>query len=134
MDAVEPVHVGSRGGGPPPPGMEPVDRPPGTQAIGAFLAAVRRRLMLRAALRATGYGIGILGGVALLLALTAASIGPAAFWPGVTASVLGGFVVVLLVAGIWRPARALRHDRAAARRAGVLLPALASDLLSAVEL
>ena len=135
MDAVEPVNVGNPGGGPPPPGTEPVDRHvPSTQAIGAFLAAVRRRLMLRAALRAAGYGIGILGAVALLLALTAASIGPAAFWPAVTASVLGGFVVVLLVTGVWRPARALRHDRAAARRAGVLLPGLASDLLSAVEL
>jgi hypothetical protein len=42
--------------------------------------------------------------------------------------------VVALVAGVWLPARAVRHDRAAARRAGVLLPALASDLLSAVEL
>src|SRR5580765_65992 len=105
MDAVEPVNVGNPGGGPPPPGTEPVDRHvPSTQAIGAFLAP------------------------------TAASIGPAAFWPAVTASVLGGFVVVLLVTGVWRPARALRHDRAAVRRAGVLLPGLASDLLSAVEL
>ena len=70
----------------------------------------------------------------LLLALIAASMGPAAFWPGVTAGVLGGLFVVALVAGLWRPARAMRHDRAAARHAGVLLPALASDLLSAVEL
>ena len=42
--------------------------------------------------------------------------------------------MVALVAGLWRPVRAMRHDRAAARHAGVLLPALASDLLSAVEL
>ena len=135
MDAVEPVDVGSRGGGPPPPGMEPVERDtPSTQAISAFLAAVRRRLMLRAALQAAGYGLGILGGVALLLALAAATIGPASFWPTVTAGVLGSFVVAALVAGVWRPARALRHDRAAARRTGQLLPGMASDLLSAVEL
>src|SRR5262245_44764596 len=135
MDAVEPVDVGSRGGGPPPPGMEPGERDtPSTQAIGAFLASVRRRLMLRAALQAVGYGLGILGGVALLLALAAAKIGPASFWPTVAAGVVGAFVVAALIVGVWRPARALRHDRAAARRAGVLLPGLASDLLSAVEL
>jgi hypothetical protein len=135
MDVVEPVDPGNRGGFPPPPEMEPDGKPsPSVQAINAFLRAVRRRLMLRTALRTAGYGGGILGAVALLLALAAATIGPAAFWPGVTAGVLGVFVVAALVTGVWRPALAMRHDRAAARRAGVLLPALASDLLSAVEL
>ena len=135
MDVVEPVDAGTPGAPPPPPGMGPAERPaPSTDAIRAFLATVRRRLMLRAALRTAGYGVALLGGALLLLALIAASMGPAAFWPGVTAGVLGGLFVVALVAGLWRPARAMRHDRAAARHAGVLLPALASDLLSAVEL
>ena len=43
--------------------------------------SVRRRLMLRTALTTAGYGVGILGAVVLLLALTAATMGPAAFWP-----------------------------------------------------
>src|SRR5204863_3363962 len=52
----------------------------------------------------------------------------------VTAIVLGAIALAALVVGIWRPARAVRHDRTAARRAGELLPGIASDLLSAVEL
>ena len=135
MDVVEPVDAGTPGAPPPPPGMGPVDGPAAsTDAIRAFLATVRQRLMLRAALRTAGYGVALLGGALLLLALIAASMGPAAFWPGVTAGVLAVLFVVALVAGLWRPVRAMRHDRAAARHAGVLLPALASDLLSAVEL
>ena len=135
MDVVEPVDAGTPGAPPPPPGMEPPERPAASSdAIRAFLATVRRRLMLRAGLRTAGYGVALLGAALLLLALIAASMGPAAFWPGVTAGVLGGLFLVALLAGLWRPARAMRHDRAAARHAGVLLPALASDLLSAVEL
>jgi len=103
-------------------------------AIGGFLAAVRRRLLLRAAVKTAGYGLAIGGAALLVLALTAAMVGPAAFWPNVTAGVIGVVVVAALVVGVWRPARAVRHDRAAARRTGALLPALASDLLSAVEL
>src|SRR5262245_14371500 len=131
MDVVEPVDPGSPGGLPPPPGMEPEPAEQGsrsTAAISRFLAAVRRRLLVRAALRTAGYGGALFGAVLLLLALAAATIGPASFWPPVTAGVLGGCVLVALVAGIWRPARAMRHDRAAARRAGALLPELASDL------
>ena len=40
----------------------------------------------------------------------------------------------MLARGVLIPARALRDDRAAARRTGALLPGVASDLLSAVEL
>ena len=135
MDVVEPVDVGNRGAPPPPPGMDPPGQPaPSAQAIRDFLAVLRRRLVLRAALKTAGYGGGALCAVLLLLALMAATIGPAAFWPGVTASVLAGVALVALVVGIWRPAREVRHDRAAAQRAGVLIPELASDLLSAVEL
>ena len=135
MDVVEPVDVGSPGGPPPPPGMQPpVQPPPSAQAIRGFLAAVRRRLVLRAALKTAGYGAALVSAALLVLAVTAVNVGPAAFWPGVTAGVLVGVALVALVVGIWRPARAVRHDRTTARRAGLLIPELASDLLSAVEL
>src|SRR5262252_2328566 len=136
MDVVQPVDPGQRGGfPPPPPGPEsPAAGGRSVQAIGGFLAAVRGRLLKRAALRTVGYGGAALGGAALLLALAAASIGPASFWPTLTAIVLGAIALAALVVGIWRPARAVRHDRTAARRAGELLPEYASDLLSAVEL
>ncbi|HEY7370795.1 MAG TPA: DUF4175 family protein [Polyangia bacterium] len=133
---VQPVEAGGRGAGvPPPPGPEPpAAGGRSVQAIGGFLAAVRRRLLLRAALRTAGYGAAAASGAVLVLALAAATVGPASFWPTLTATVLGALALVAVVAGLWRPARALRHDRAAARHAGALLPELASDLLSAVEL
>jgi hypothetical protein len=112
----------------------PVQPAPSAHAIHGFLAAVRRRFIWRAALKTAGYGSAVLCAALLVLAIAAAAIGPAAFWPGLTATVLAGVVLVALVVGIWRPARAVRHDRTAARRAGLLMPELASDLLSAVEL
>src|SRR5207237_5696439 len=99
-----------------------------------FCGAVAGRRGKRAALRTAGYGGAALAAILLLLALAAAASGPASFWPTVTASVLGVVALAALIAGTWRPARAMRHDRAAARRAGSLLPDMASDLLSAVEL
>jgi hypothetical protein len=136
MDVVQPVAPGDQGGFPPPPaGPEPpAPASRSLQTIGGFLAAVRRRLLLRAAIATAGYGGAALAGALLLLAVAASTIGPASFWPAVTAIVLGAIALVALVAGIWRPARAMRHDRAAARHAGTLLPPMASDLLSAVEL
>ena len=137
MDVVEPVDPGSPGGFTPPPGSEPpapAHAAPSAHAIRGFLAAVRRRLVLRAAVKTAGYGVGVLSGAVLLLALTAAMMGPAAFWPGLTGGVVGVAVLVALIVGVWLPARAVRHDRTAARRAGLLLPEMASDLLSAVEL
>ena len=71
------------------------------QAIRAFLSVVRRRLMWRTALHTAGYGLGILGVVVLLLALVAESMGPAAFWPSVTAGAAGAFVVIVLLVGVW---------------------------------
>src|SRR5262249_16620790 len=129
MDVVQPVDAGNRGGfpPPPPPGPEaPVEGRRSVQAIGRFLAAVRRRLLLRAALRTAGYGIAVIGAAVLVLALAAATIGPAPFWPTVTATVLGALALVSMVSGLWRPARAMRRDRDAAHHAGTLLPSLAS--------
>src|SRR5437868_6272982 len=113
MDVVEPVDVGDRGGFPPSPGPEPeAQTSASAHAIGHFLAVVRRRFALRGALKTCGYGVGALAAVLLLLALAAATMGPAAFWPTVTAGVLGAVVVVALVIGVWLPTRAVRHDRA----------------------
>ncbi len=102
--------------------------------IQSFLAAVRRRLLLRAGLQAAGYGAAALGIGLFVLGLSAASVGPADFWPTVTACFAGVLGLVVLARGVLVPARALRDDRAAARRTGALLPEMASDLLSAVEL
>ena len=135
MDVVQPVDPGSPGGLPPPPSGEPrAPVRPSATTIHGFLAVVRRRLLLEAALRTAGYGTGVLGAVVLLLALIATNVGPAAFWPAVTVGVSGTFIIVAMIAGVWRPAWAIRQDRAAARRAGALMPSMASDLLSAVEL
>jgi hypothetical protein len=99
-----------------------------------FLGAVRRRLLLRAGLQAAGYGLALLAVAVLALGLVATAVGPADFWPTVTACLAATLVLAALAAGLVRPAHALRGDRAAARRTGALYPPLASDLLSAVEL
>ncbi|HVZ86771.1 MAG TPA: DUF4175 family protein [Polyangia bacterium] len=104
------------------------------EGIRSFLAAMRRRLLLRAGLETAGYAIGALAVGVFGLGLIAAAVGPAAIWPTITA----GFVTVLglavIAAGLFHPVRALHSDRGTAQRTGALLPAMASDLLSAVEL
>jgi hypothetical protein len=102
--------------------------------IESFLWSVRRRLLLRAGLQAAGYGAALLTLGLVALGLAATAVGPADFWPTVTAAWAGALAVGALAYGVVRPARALRGDRAAARRTGALYPPLASDLLSAVEL
>ncbi|MFL5305689.1 MAG: hypothetical protein ACJ8F1_10760 [Polyangia bacterium] len=102
--------------------------------IQTFLATVRRRLLLRSGLEAAGYGLGALGLGLLGLGLTATAVGPASFWPIVTGTFCVALALAAVAFGVLLPARALRGDRAAARRTGVLAPRLASDLLSAVEL
>jgi hypothetical protein len=102
--------------------------------IRSFLAAFRRRLLLRTGLQAAGWGAAGSGALVGGLALVAAAVGPAAFWPVVTAVLVGTAALAAAIWGFARPALALRSQRATARRAGAVLPALASDLLSAVEL
>ena len=104
------------------------------ERIRNFLDAMRRRLLFRAAIATAGYGAAAIIIVLLGLAAAAAAVGPAGFWPTVTAAALLALVVASVAAGVLRPARQLRDQRAAARRAGALVPPLASDLLSAVEL
>jgi hypothetical protein len=104
------------------------------ERIHGFLGAVRRRLLVRAAIETAGFGAAAIALALLALAMAAAAVGPAGFWPAITTVALGLLALVALTYGLLRPARALREDRAAAHRVGALVPTLASDLLSAVEL
>ena len=74
--------------------------------IQSFLAAVRRRLLLRAGLQAAGYGAAALGVGLFALGLSAAMVGPADFWPTVTACFAGALALVVLGGG-YTAARAL---------------------------
>ncbi len=70
----------------------------------------------------------------LLLALSAAGAGPAFSWPYVAFGAIVVCIAIWLTLGFVRPARALEDSTAVARLVGLRHPALASDLLSAVEL
>ncbi|MDB4979499.1 MAG: hypothetical protein JWM82_251, partial [Myxococcales bacterium] len=82
-----------------------------SERIRSFLTAVRRRLLLKAALETAGFGAAALTLALLALGATAASVGPAGFWPPVTAIALAVLVLGAIGAGVARPARALRDDR-----------------------
>ncbi|HEX2660371.1 MAG TPA: hypothetical protein VHU40_18955, partial [Polyangia bacterium] len=105
--------------------------------IQLFLNALRRRLVLRTALRTAAFSVGVLLIMLLGLALLASSFGPAEFWrPVTTGTVLLGTLLAAAI-GLWRPWRAMRDDAQAARAVARLNPALATlsdDLVSAVEL
>jgi len=51
----------------------------GVDPIRGFLAAVRRRLVLRTGLTTAGYGTALLGAALALLAFAATATGPASF-------------------------------------------------------
>ena len=105
--------------------------------IQVFLDALRRRLVLRAALRTAAFGLCALLVAVLALALLAAAFGPAEFWRPVTALVVALATLVAAGLGLWRPWRAVRDDAKAARAVARLHPTLGSlsdDLVSAVEL
>jgi hypothetical protein len=115
----------------PPPGGAPAH-------VRAFLARVRTRLRHRDRLRALLWAITALSALALAAPLWAlAMVGPRATALGIAGvtGVIGGLVVVAaLVLGWIVPARRWRSDAAVARQAGRYEPAIASDLLSSVEL
>ena len=91
------------------------------ERIRSFLAAMRRRLLVRAAIETAGFGAAAMIVVLLGLSATAASVGPAGFWPSVTTGTLVVLLLAAVVVGVLRPARQLRGERAAARRAGLLV-------------
>jgi hypothetical protein len=104
------------------------------QRIRAVLAAMRRRTLVRAAVQAAGFGLAAMSFAILALSASAAAVGPADYWPPLTALVLGALGLGSLGYGLVRPARGLRGDRAAARLVARLHPAVSSDLVSAIEL
>jgi len=105
--------------------------------ISEFLRALRRRLVVRAALRAAGLGLASVLAAILLLAIAAASFGPAGFWRPLTFGTAGLGALVVAALGVWRPWRAVHSDARSAHVVGRLDPAMAGlsdQLLSAVEL
>ena len=104
------------------------------QRIQAVLLAMRRRTLLRAALQTAGLGLAAMLLALLGLAASAAAVGPAGFWPLLSVVVLAALGLGALAFGLFRPARQLKSDRAAALLVARLHPPVASDLVSAVEL
>jgi hypothetical protein len=102
--------------------------------IRTFLAALRRRVLVRAVIETAGLGAAVVVAALLGLAVMATAVGPAGFWPALTIVALAALALGAATVGVVRPARRLGDDRATARRAGTLVPPLASDLLSAIEL
>ena len=108
-----------------------------TIQISEFLRALRRRLVVRAALRAAGLGLAAVLLAILLLAIAAATFGPAGFWRPLTFGTAGLAALLVAALGVWRPWRAVHSDARAAHvvaRLDPKLAALSDDLLSAVEL
>ncbi len=104
------------------------------QRIYVFLRAARRRAHVEVALRLGGItGAACVGAVGIL-ALSAARIGPASFWPKLTATVLITLSIVGALVAVLGPSGRLRSERRIALMVGRRVPRLASDLLSAVEL
>jgi hypothetical protein len=108
--------------------MSEIDR------IRSFLRGVRRRAYWEASLRLGGITLATILVVLLVMALCASHIGPAGFWPKVTATVLIILTLLGVCAGAFGPIRRLRSEIGVARFVGRRHPPLASDLLSAVEL
>jgi hypothetical protein len=109
----------------------------GRDRIEAFLADLRRRLIVRAAVRSFALALSGLVLAVLGLAVLAASLGPASYWLAVTRTVGAVGILLAAVVGLWRPWRAVRGDQAAARAIARLRPGLrplSDDLVSAVEL
>jgi len=105
--------------------------------ISEFLRALRRRLVVRAALRAAGLGLASVLAAILILAIAAATFGPAGFWRPLTFGTAGLGALVVAALGVWRPWRAVHSDARAAHVVGRLDPGLvglSDELLSAVEL
>src|SRR3569832_1086025 len=105
--------------------------------ISEFLRTLRRRLVVRAALRAAGLGVAAVLAAVLILAVAAAAFGPAGFWRPLTFCTAGLGALAAAALGVGRPWRAVHSDARAAHVVGRLDPRLSSlsdDLLSAVEL
>ncbi len=107
------------------------------ERIRGFLDAVRRRFLVRDALRWGCFGGAALFFALLFLSATAATVGPAAFWRPLTLLLGTACLGVAGFVGVWRPFRLLHADPAARRliaRLRAPLGPLGGDIVSAVEL
>jgi hypothetical protein len=104
------------------------------QKIRGFLRTVRRRATIEAALRwgAATWATALI--LLLLMAVAAARVGPASFWPKLTGTVLTIITLLGVIALVFSSIRRLRSWRGVAVFVGRRQPPLASDLVSAVEL
>ncbi len=104
------------------------------QKIRGFLRVVRRRAALEATLRWGGTTLAAALALILVMALVAARVGPASFWPGLTGTVLSFVTLLGVIALFFGSLRRLRSWRGVAIFVGRRQPPIASDLVSAVEL
>jgi hypothetical protein len=105
--------------------------------IRSFLGAVRRRILVRNALRSAALAAAALLTILLGLSVGAAALGPAGFWQPLTVFAAGMCAISALFVGVWRPSRLLRLEPATARMVARLDPplgVLGGDIVSAVEL
>ncbi len=105
-----------------------------SERIESFLRQARSRALLETGIRTGGHALAILVAAFLVLALVAASTGPAVSWPYVALGTIVACLAGGVALGFIRPARVLEQPSAVARLVGKQRPPLASDLLSAVEL
>lgn len=103
-------------------------------AIEIFLARARTRARAESALRISALAAAAFFLVLLFLSWLAKHTGPAAYWPVVTTGVLLAVTLGAVFLGGFLPWRRLKTDTAVARMVGHRHPAVASDLLSAVQL
>jgi hypothetical protein len=99
-----------------------------------FLRRARSRALLEMGVRTGAYALAILILAFLVLALLAAVGGPAASWPYLALGAIAACIAGSVALGYLRPSRAFAEPVAIARLVGQHHLALASDLLSAVEL
>ena len=104
------------------------------ERIRGFLRIVRRRAFGEALLRLSGFTLAVAMAALLVLALCASQVGPATFWPKVTVTVLIILTLCAVAVALLGPFRKLGNERGVATLVGRRHPAVASDLLSAIEL
>ena len=105
-----------------------------SERIHSFLRQARSRALLETGIRTGGHACAMLVLAFLILALAAAATGPAVSWPYVALGTIAACVAGGIALGFVRPSRVFEQPSAIARMVGQRQPALASDLLSAVEL
>ncbi|HEY0713363.1 MAG TPA: hypothetical protein VGF45_11865, partial [Polyangia bacterium] len=104
------------------------------ESIRGFLRTVRRRATLEASLRWAALTLAAWAVLLCGLALIAAEVGPAGFWPKLTGTLLSIVTLLGVTLLVATSLRHLRTSRGVAIFVGRRAPNLGSDLVSAVEL